>query len=256
MLRRARLGYEERGIRSPWMEENVFKEMLVYLKSDQFKTKFEKAKQRRALERGAANHRAGSISIADRMAVAKRRTPLIQEFHERIYMGRDGEYCDDSVRDTQAEYPRMVKKTKITWTSQIPSKYYFEFKYFGFIMNFFVEADSQTIETAKFEASKAREEAALANARADKAIVETTDYVNLLIHSAQNDNNVDGSEKLQLWKEVVGVIVSNPNREANSQTIETAKAEASKTHEEAALANARVDKAIVETVFIYLYQFS
>ncbi|XP_058751163.1 uncharacterized protein LOC131624218 [Vicia villosa] len=82
MLRRARLGYEERGIRPSWMDENVFNEMLVYLKSDEFKKKSEKAKQRRASEKGAANHRVGSISITDhvdRMVVAKRRTPLMQE---------------------------------------------------------------------------------------------------------------------------------------------------------------------------------
>ncbi|XP_058766643.1 uncharacterized protein LOC131640248 [Vicia villosa] len=113
MLRRARLGYEERGIRPLWMGENVFKEMLVYWKSDEFKKKSEKAKQRRASERGAANHRAGSISIADhaeRMAVAKRRAPLMQELHERTYRGRDGEYCDDRARDTQAEYKRLKKE--------------------------------------------------------------------------------------------------------------------------------------------------
>src|SRR4051812_32406266 len=37
MLRRARLGYEERGIKPHWMGENMFKEMLVYWKSDEFK---------------------------------------------------------------------------------------------------------------------------------------------------------------------------------------------------------------------------
>ncbi|KAI5411074.1 hypothetical protein KIW84_056281 [Lathyrus oleraceus] len=56
------------------------------------------------------------------------------------------------------------------------------------------------------------------------------DYVNRLTQATQNDNNVDGSEKLQLWKEVVG--------EAESQAIE-----ASRAREEDALANARADEA-------------
>ncbi|XP_058760669.1 uncharacterized protein LOC131634019 [Vicia villosa] len=74
------------------------------------KKKSEKAKQRRASERQAANHRTESISIvdhADRLVVAKIRTPLMQELQERTYRERDGEYCDDRARDTQAEYQRL-----------------------------------------------------------------------------------------------------------------------------------------------------
>ncbi|KAL5055930.1 hypothetical protein RYX36_036612 [Vicia faba] len=95
------------------------------------------------------------------------------------------------------------------------------------------------------------------------------DYVNRLTQATQNDNNVDGSEKLQLWKEAAGdksrgrcyetarmavniqysvsyltqVTVSNPNREVESQAIETARAEVSRAREKAALANARADEA-------------
>ncbi|XP_058752195.1 uncharacterized protein LOC131625348 [Vicia villosa] len=64
-------------------------------------------------QKGEPPIRAGSISIADhaeRMAVAKRRAPLMQELHERTYRGRDGEYCDDRARDTQAEYQRLKKE--------------------------------------------------------------------------------------------------------------------------------------------------
>ncbi|KAI5418687.1 hypothetical protein KIW84_043061 [Lathyrus oleraceus] len=99
------------------------------------------------------------------------------------------------------------------------------------------------------------------------------DYVNHLKQATQNDNNVDGSEKLQLWKEVVDVksrgwcygtarmavnircgvsyltqlTISNPNREAESQAIKTARAEASRAREEDALANARANEAKAKT---------
>lgn len=42
------------------------------------------------------------------------------------------------------------------------------------------------------------------------------------------------------------VTISNPNREVESQAIEEARAEASRAREEAALANARANKAKVE----------
>ncbi|KAL5063937.1 hypothetical protein RYX36_025674 [Vicia faba] len=80
---------------------------------------------------------------------------------------------------------------------------------------------------------------------------------------------MDGSEKLQLWKEDVGgksrgrcngiarmvvniqygvsylaqVTISNSNREAESQAIEMARAKVSRAREEAALANALEDEA-------------
>ncbi|KAL5067969.1 hypothetical protein RYX36_018856 [Vicia faba] len=95
------------------------------------------------------------------------------------------------------------------------------------------------------------------------------DYVNRLTQATQNDNNVDGSKKIQLWKEAVGgksrgrcygtarmavniqyevsyltqLTISNSNREAEIQAIEMARAGASRAREEAALANARADEA-------------
>ena len=97
--------------------------------------------------------------------------------------------------------------------------------------------------------------------------------MNRLTQATQTDNNVDGSERLQIWKEAVGgksrgrcygtarlavniqygvsyltqVTVSNHNREAESQAIEAARAEASIAREEAALANERADRAMTET---------
>ncbi|KAL5056044.1 hypothetical protein RYX36_036726, partial [Vicia faba] len=70
-------------------------------------------------------------------------------------------------------------------------------------------------------------------------------YVIRLTQATQNENNMDGSEKLQLWKEVV---------KAEIQAIEATRAKASRTREEAALAseevvlaNAHAHKAIAET---------
>ncbi|KAL5070084.1 hypothetical protein RYX36_020971, partial [Vicia faba] len=99
--------------------------------------------------------------------------------------------------------------------------------------------------------------------------VQVNPLYNCLHIATKNNNNVDGSENLQLWKEAANsksrgrcygtarmavdiqygvsyltqVTVSNPNREAESQTIEMARAEASRVREEAALANARADEA-------------
>ncbi|KAL5060004.1 hypothetical protein RYX36_031608, partial [Vicia faba] len=61
----------------------------------------------------------------------------------------------------------------------------------------------------------------------------------------QNDNNLDGSKKLQLWKEAVNVTISNSNREVESQYIEMARVEAYRAREEAALANARANETNV-----------
>ncbi|KAL5068111.1 hypothetical protein RYX36_018998 [Vicia faba] len=73
--------------------------------------------------------------------------------------------------------------------------------------------------------------------------------------STQNDNNMDGSEKLQLWKEDDGVniqygvsyltqvTISKRNREEESQATEMARAEAYRACEEAALANVSAEKA-------------
>ncbi|KAL5099212.1 hypothetical protein RYX36_003539 [Vicia faba] len=46
------------------------------------------------------------------------------------------------------------------------------------------------------------------------------DYVNRLTQATQNDNNVNGSEKLQLWKEVVGGKANENAREAMAETAE------------------------------------
>lgn len=54
MYRRAIIGWEEKGIRPPWMNVDVFKEMLDYWNSCEFKAKSEKAKKYKASENGAA----------------------------------------------------------------------------------------------------------------------------------------------------------------------------------------------------------
>lgn len=44
-------------IHPPWMGQEVFKEMVAYWNSYEFKEKYEKAKQHRAFENGDSNHK-------------------------------------------------------------------------------------------------------------------------------------------------------------------------------------------------------
>lgn len=65
MLRRGRIGWEEKEIMPPWMDVDVFKERLDYWNSYEFKTKSKKAKKHKASENGATNHRTGNINITE-----------------------------------------------------------------------------------------------------------------------------------------------------------------------------------------------
>ena len=64
MIRCARLGLEQKDICSTLVVGDVFKEMIAYWNSCEFKKKSKKAKQRRSYENRSPSHRAGSISIA------------------------------------------------------------------------------------------------------------------------------------------------------------------------------------------------
>lgn len=55
MLRRARIGWEQKATRPPLMGKHIFKEMNAYWNSNEFKAKSEKEKQNRASKNGAAN---------------------------------------------------------------------------------------------------------------------------------------------------------------------------------------------------------
>ncbi|XP_058735947.1 uncharacterized protein LOC131608020 [Vicia villosa] len=93
-------------------------------------------------------------------------------------------------------------------------------------------------------------------------------YASSVTQATQSGADVDGSTRIQMWKEVAGgktrgrcygsaqlarnvrygvsfltqVSITNPNREADNQAIEAARAEAAAACEEAARANARTDE--------------
>ncbi|XP_058731848.1 uncharacterized protein LOC131603526 isoform X2 [Vicia villosa] len=103
----------------------------------------------------------------------------------------------------------------------------------------------------------------------ERAATTHETYVSSLTQATQiTGNDVDGSTRIQMWKDVAGgktrgrcygvaqlahnvrhgvsfltqVSISNPNREADNQAIEAARAEAAAAREEAARANARTDE--------------
>ncbi|XP_058751639.1 uncharacterized protein LOC131645254 [Vicia villosa] len=102
----------------------------------------------------------------------------------------------------------------------------------------------------------------------ERAATTHETYVSSLTQATQNGNDVDGSTRIQMWKDVAGgktrgrcygvaqlahnvrygvsfltqVSITNPNREADNQAIEAARAEAAAAREEAARANARTDE--------------
>ncbi|XP_058778900.1 uncharacterized protein LOC131652921 isoform X2 [Vicia villosa] len=194
----------KKGTKPDWMGEKVYAYLLDGWKSDEFKKTSQQNKTNRASTRGGAVHTTGRKAhhdVAKEMEKKLGRPPNPDELFMATHKKRNGQWVD-----------RRAEKTH-------------------------------------------------------------EDYVNRLTQATQNDNNVDGSEKIQLWKEAAGgksrgrcygtglmavnvqygvsclteVTVSKPNREVDSQAIEAAKAEACKAREEAALANARADKAIAET---------
>ncbi|XP_058767314.1 uncharacterized protein LOC131640990 [Vicia villosa] len=111
MLRRVRKHWELHGIRPSWIGEEIFRDLLKYWDSDEFKAKSENAKKMRASEKGGCLNAVGSISTAEhvrRMTKELNRPPLMTELVARTRKKKTGAFVDSSTQKAMDDYQALL----------------------------------------------------------------------------------------------------------------------------------------------------